>query len=92
METTDIKVIEFNDHVYFDLMKYVEAQIVKAFAIPSYLISEEYMETIVTCDAIHCSWNRFEHKVHSCSKLMIKLDQTGKCEELSKYKIGKDKE
>ncbi len=50
------------------------------------------METIVTCDASLCSWNRFEHKVQTCSKLMIKLDQTGKCEELSKYKIGKDKE
>ncbi len=41
MEITDIEVIKFDYHPYFNMMKYLQTQIVKAFAIPAYLISEE---------------------------------------------------
>ncbi len=40
METEDIEVIKFDDHPYFDLMKHLEAEMIKAFAIPAHLIEE----------------------------------------------------
>lgn len=45
--------------------------------------------TIVSCEAYRCVWNRFDikTKVGSCGKLMIQLNEEGKCVELAKYVI-----